>query len=126
MEDTEWTRSYHSNNPKEKAFGGRVVVTLKGGSIISDELAVADAHPLGARPFRRPDYIKKFRTLSEGVIAPAEQDRFIAAVERMPSLKAGELTDLTFTIDPKLLGRNPAHGIFDWSNDAPSKRAATR
>lgn len=126
VEDPEWTRRYHSHDPKEKAFGGRVVVTLKGGSIISDELAVADAHPLGARPFQRPDYIKKFRTLSDGVIAPSEQDRFIATVERLTSLKAGELTDLTFTVDAKLLGSRSSHGIFDWPHDAPLKRAATR
>ena len=126
VEDPEWTRRYHSHDPKENAFGGRVVVTLKGGSIISDELAVADAHPLGARPFQRPDYIKKFRTLSDGVIAPSEQDRFIATVERLTSLKAGELTDLTFTVDAKLLGSRSSHGIFDWPHDAPLKRAATR
>ena len=126
VEDPEWTRRYHSHDPKEKAFGGRVVVTLKGGSIISDELAVADAHPLGARPFQRPDYIKKFRTLSDGVIAPSDQDRFIATVERLTSLKAGELTDLTFTVDAKLLGSRSSHGIFDWPHDAPLKRAATR
>jgi 2-methylcitrate dehydratase len=123
VEDPEWTRRYHSHDPKDKAFGGRVVVTLKGGSTISDELAVADAHPLGAWPFKRPDYIKKFRTLSDGIIAPSEQDRFIATVERLPSLKAGELTDLTFTVDARLLGRNPARGIFDWQSDAPAKRA---
>jgi 2-methylcitrate dehydratase len=35
-------------------------------------------------------------------------------VERLPSLKAGELTDLTFTVDPKLLGNTTTHGIFDW------------
>lgn len=126
LEDPEWTRRYHSHDPKEKAFGGRVVVTLKGGSIISDELAVADAHPLGARPFKRPDYIKKFRTLSDGVIAPSEQDRFIATVERLTSLKAGELTDLTFTVDAKQLGSRTTYGIFDWQHDAPAKRAATR
>ncbi len=123
VEDSEWTRRYHSHDPKEKAFGGRVVVTLKGGSIISDELAVADAHPLGARPFKRPDYIKKFRTLSEGIIASAEQDRFIATVERLTSLKAGELTDLTFTVDAKLLGSHAPHGIFDWPQ-AVARRAA--
>jgi len=126
VEDSEWTRRYHSHDPKEKAFGGRVVVTLKGGSVISDELAVADAHPLGARPFKRADYVKKFRTLSEAVILPSEQDRFIASVERLTALKAGELTDLTFTIDAKLLGSRSAHGIFDWKHDAPVKRAATR
>ena len=113
-EDPEWTRRYHSHDPKEKAFGGRVVVTLEGGSVISDEIAVADAHPLGARPFKRADYIKKFRDLAEGVIASGEQDRFIAAVERLPLLKAGELGELSFTVAPKLLGANTAHGIFDW------------
>jgi 2-methylcitrate dehydratase len=115
IEDPEWTRRYHSHDPSEKAFGGRVVVTLKDGSEISDEMAVADAHPLGARPFKRPDYIKKFRTLAEGVVAPAEQDRLIAAVERLTSLNSSELNDLTFTVDAKLLGKSSAHGIFDWA-----------
>ena len=92
---------------------------LKGGSVISDEIALADAHPLGARPFRRTDYIRKFRNLAEGVIAAAEQDRFIATVERLTSLKAGELTDLTFTVDPKFLGTTSTHGIFDWRDTAP-------
>jgi 2-methylcitrate dehydratase len=118
VEDPGWTRRYHSHDPKEKAFGGRVVVKLKGGSVISDEIALADAHPLGARPFRRPDYIGKFRNLAEGVIAAAEQDRFIATVERLGSLKAGELTDLTFTVDPKFLGSTSTHGIFDWRDTA--------
>src|ERR1700753_3921579 len=61
VEDAEWTRRYHSRDPGELAFGGHVMVTLKDGSAIADEMAVADAHPAGARPFRRPDYIKKFR-----------------------------------------------------------------
>jgi len=94
------------------------VVTLKGGAVMMDEIAVADAHPLGARPFRRPDYIEKFRHLAEGVIAPVEQDRFIVAVERLPALKAAELDQLTFTVDPRQLGDNSLHGIFDWHTDA--------
>ncbi len=101
------TRRYHSHNPNEKAFGGRVIVSLKGGSVISDEIAVADAHPLGARPFKRPDYVKKFRTLAEGVIAPTEQDRFIATVERLDTLKAGELNDLILRSIRSSLRRNP-------------------
>ncbi|WP_424630155.1 MmgE/PrpD family protein [Bradyrhizobium sp. SYSU BS000235] len=121
VEDPEWTRRYHSHDPREKAFGGRVIVTLKGGSTISDELAVADAHPLGARPFKRPDYVKKFRTLSNGIIAPSEQDRFIATVGRLTSLKAGELTELTFTVNTKQLGSHATHGIFDW----PASRHGT-
>jgi len=118
VEDADWTRRYHSHDPKEKAFGGRVVVTLKGGSTISDEIAVADAHPLGARPFKRPDYIRKFRMLADGVIDAAEQDRFITAVERLTALKAGELPDLTFTVNPARLGPQAAHGIFDRTYEA--------
>jgi 2-methylcitrate dehydratase len=113
-EDPEWTRRYHSRDPKELAFGGRVVVTLKDGSVISDELAVADAHPLGARPFKRADYIRKFRSLTDGVVDKAEQDRFLGAVERLTLLASGELSGLTFKVEPDRLGAAPAHGIFDW------------
>ena len=48
VEDPEWTRRYHSLDISEKAFGGRVVITLADGNEIVDEIAVADAHPLGA------------------------------------------------------------------------------
>ena len=30
-EDAEWTRRYHSDDPNEKAFGGRVEITLTDG-----------------------------------------------------------------------------------------------
>jgi 2-methylcitrate dehydratase len=120
-EDAEWTRRYHSPDANEKAFGGRVVVTLKGGSVISDEIAVADAHPHGDRPFKRQNYIQKFRTLAADVIAKDEQDRFIEAVEQLGSLKSGELADLTFTVDPKLLGKQSTYGIFDWRVDATAQ-----
>jgi 2-methylcitrate dehydratase len=122
-EDPEWTRRYHSRDAAEKAFGGRVVVTLENGDVITDEMAVADAHPLGARPFKRPDYIRKFRALAEGVIAPAEQDRFIAAAERLAILKPGELDQLTFTADATLLGDRGSRGIFDW-HGGPALRAS--
>jgi 2-methylcitrate dehydratase len=126
VEDPEWTRRYHSRDPRELAFGGRVVVTLMDGSVISDEMAVADAHPSGARPFGRPDYIQKFRTLAEGVVAPAEQDRFIAAAERLAALKPGELDELTFTVDAKQLGDRPVRGIFDWQDTASAQSAAKK
>ncbi|MFT0892265.1 MmgE/PrpD family protein [Pseudochelatococcus sp. G4_1912] len=113
VEDPEWTRRYHSHDPKDKAFGGRVVITLDDGSVIEDELAIADANPLGARPFKRADYINKFRTLSEGVLDAVEQDRFLALVERLPELSAAELGGLTFTLPAGKLIK-PASGIFDW------------
>lgn len=112
LEDPDWTRRYHSRDPKEKAFGGRVVVTLKNGRVITDELALADAHPDGARPFGREDYKRKFLTLSEGVIAPAEQARFLAAAESLPGL--ADLSQLNFVVDPARLGAPRPRGIFDW------------
>ncbi|HAQ00874.1 MAG TPA: 2-methylcitrate dehydratase, partial [Rhodospirillum rubrum] len=94
------------------ALGGKVIIPLKGGRQIVDELAVADAHPAGPRPFARPDYIGKFRTLAEGVIAPAEQDRFIALVERLPELTADEVAHLSFVVSPDTLGPATPPGIF--------------
>lgn len=114
-EDPEWTRRYHARDPKEKAFGGRVTVTLDDGSKIVDELALADAHPDGGRPFTRPNYVKKFLTLSEGVIAPGEQQRFLDRAENLADLKPGELGELSFEVAPERLGDPRPKGIFDWS-----------
>ncbi len=86
VEDTEWTRRYHSNDIAEKAFGGRVEIELTDGSRVVEEIAVADAHPLGARPFARPQYLEKFRRLADGVLAPAEIERFLAAAQDLRSL----------------------------------------
>jgi len=113
VEDKEWTRRYHSRDPKELAFGARVVVTRNDGSVVEDEIAVADAHPYGARPFARAQYVAKFRTLTDGVVEKAEQDRFLALVERVQTLKADELGGLTFTVDAAKLGTTKT-GIFDW------------
>ncbi|WP_433664251.1 2-methylcitrate dehydratase PrpD [Nocardia sp. CA-128927] len=113
-EDPEWTRRYHSTDPAEKAFGARAEVTLKSGEVIVDELAIADAHPLGARPFAREQYIAKFRTLAEGVIAPAEQDRFLEVAQRTAELNAAELSQLSFTVSDEVLARAPQlpKGLF--------------
>ena len=90
VEDEEWTRRYHSLDITEKAFGGRVEIELTDGTRIVDEIAVADAHPLGARPFARAQYVQKFRELSDGVLAPDEIERFLDEAQRLP-----ELTDLS-------------------------------
>jgi 2-methylcitrate dehydratase len=95
QEDPEWTRRYHSIDPTEKAFGGRVEIEMTDGSRIVEEIAVADAHPLGARPFAREQYVSKFRTLADGVLASDEIERFLAAAERLPELSASELGALT-------------------------------
>ncbi|MBX3091236.1 MAG: MmgE/PrpD family protein [Cryobacterium sp.] len=112
-EDAEWTRRYHSLDPAEKAFGGRVEITMKDGSTIVDEIAVADAHPLGARPFAREQYIAKFRSLAEHVLDEEEIERFLALVQRLPELAADDLGGLTIVAKPGLLASvaNP-EGLF--------------
>ncbi|MGX5682423.1 MmgE/PrpD family protein [Schumannella luteola] len=95
VEDAEWTRRYHSLDIAEKAFGGRVEIELTDGSRIVDEIAVADAHPLGARPFAREQYVGKFRSLAAGVLADAEIERFLEVAQRLPELTAAELGGLT-------------------------------
>lgn len=94
-EDAEWTRRYHSTDPSDKAFGGRLEATLTNGRRIFDEIAVADAHPLGARPFARDQYVQKFRTLADGVLDAREGERFLELVQRLPELSAIELGGLT-------------------------------
>ena len=107
QEDPEWTRRYHATDPKEKAFGARAVVTLKDGSTLEDSLAVANAHPLGARPFGRKNYVEKFRTLAEGIVQHQEQDRFLDLVQKLPDLE--DLTGLNVLV-PKLEPGNT--GLF--------------
>jgi 2-methylcitrate dehydratase len=97
-EDAEWERRYLSTDPNEMAFGGRVEITLRDGSTVVDELAVANAHPLGAKPFKRPDYINKFRTLTEGVLSAREVNRFLEVAQELPRLKAEELALLNVAL----------------------------
>ena len=59
--------------------------------MITDELAIANAHPLGATPWCRDDYIGKFNVMTEGLIAPREAARFLDAVQDVAALPAGEL-----------------------------------
>jgi 2-methylcitrate dehydratase len=94
VEDPKWTERYHARRHEDLAFGGRISIRLKDGTILADELAVANAHPLGATPWKRADYIRKFRTMTEGLITPEESRRFLNACERLPELGAGELFEL--------------------------------
>ncbi|MDD7928694.1 MmgE/PrpD family protein [Microbacterium thalli] len=112
-EDAEWTRRYHSEDPAEKAFGGRVEIRLTDGSTIVDEIAVADAHPLGARPFAREDYIRKFRILAEPVLDPAEIERFLDLAQRLPELTADEVRELNIVARDGVIAAAPnPRGLF--------------
>ncbi|WP_127792008.1 MmgE/PrpD family protein [Agromyces sp. LHK192] len=113
VEDAEWTRRYHSLDIAEKAFGGRVVIKLSDGAEIVDEIAVADAHPLGARPFGREQYVAKFRTLAEWGVEPDEIERFLDVAQRLPELGPDELGGLSFTAAPgALVGVDVPTGLF--------------
>ncbi len=111
VEDPRWTARYHDDDPAVKAFGGRVIITMKDGSTIIDELAVANAHTLGATPWKRDDYVRKFRVLTEGILARAEAERFLDAVQRLPGLRADELAGLTVAV-PKDALETGKPGLF--------------
>jgi 2-methylcitrate dehydratase len=111
-EDPEWTRRYHSHDPAEKAFGARIVVTMEDGTVIEGEKAVANAHPLGARPFGREQYVTKFRTLTEGILEQAEVERFLDLVQRLPNLSAEEVLRLNSVAPEGYLKENAARGLF--------------
>ncbi|MES2054418.1 MAG: MmgE/PrpD family protein [Pseudomonadota bacterium] len=110
-EDPAWTARYHAKG-SDKAFGGKVIIKLKNGKSIIDELGVADAHPNGARPFVRANYVEKFRTLADGIVERAEQDRFLALVDRLPELTGAEIAQLNFIIPAGKLGAEAPAGIF--------------
>ena len=111
MEDAEWTRRYYARDPNELAFGGRIEIVMEDGSKLVDQMAVANAHPSGARRFTRPDYIKKFLTLTDGVILPRESARFLEAVQELAKLPAGDLYRLNVSIPPRHLEAGKP-GIF--------------
>ena len=111
-EDKKWTKKYHDPNPKNKSFGAKVIVTLKNGKRLSEELDKADAHPYGARPFKRENYINKFLTLTEDIISKNESNRFLKTVQNLRKLKSGQLNKLNIEIKKSKLKRNLKKAIF--------------
>ena len=112
VEDPAWTAAYHHPDPARRAFGGRAEVHLSDGRVVAGELAVADAHPLGAAPFARPDYLRKLAVLADGVVAEAELARFAGLVERLGALDPGELDGLTVAAGHLAAGTSDQRGIF--------------
>ncbi|MBX3017815.1 MAG: MmgE/PrpD family protein [Bdellovibrionaceae bacterium] len=99
VEDKQWTAWYHEQDPNKKRFGGRVEITMKDGTKLVDELGVANAHPAGAKPFVRADYVKKFQMLTEGLITPEESKRFLDLVQNLPNLTAAQVQELNVQMD---------------------------
>jgi len=113
-EDTVWTERYHETDPARRAFGGRVVIQLKNGESLEDELAVANAHPAGASPFSRPDYIRKFDTLSEGLVEATERERFLDLCDRLAELSADEVAQFNIQLSKDVVQgtERDTKGIF--------------
>ena len=111
-EDKKWTKKYHDPNPKNKSFGAKVVVTLSDGKKIIEQLDRADAHPYGARPFKRQNYIQKFLTLTDGILDKKESSRFLKTVQNLKNLKAGELNKLNIRVKRSQIKKNTKKGIF--------------
>ena len=111
-EDKKWTKKYHDPNPKNKSFGGKVVVTLNNGKKIIEQLDRADAHPYGARPFKRQNYIQKFLTLTNGILDKKESSRFLKTVQNLKNLKSGELNKLNIQVKRSQIKKNTKKGIF--------------
>ncbi len=104
-EDKKWTQKYHDPNPKNKCFGGKVIVRMNDGTIISEQINVADAHPSGRQPFKRKEYIKKFKTLTQGLITEKVSDRFLNTVQNLRNLRSNELKNLNIEVIPRIKGR---------------------
>ena len=111
-EDKKWTRKYHDPNPKNKCFGAKVIVTLNRGKKITEQLERADAHPYGQRPFKRANYIKKFKTLTDKIISQKESQRFLNVVQNLRKLKSGQLDKLNIEIVNSKIKRNKKKSIF--------------
>ena len=102
FEDKKWTKKYHDPNPKKKCFGGRVIIKMKDGSKIVDQLAIADAHPNGKRPFKRENYINKFNTLVANIVDQKESERFLKDVQNLKEINTSELHKLNIEVNPEL------------------------
>jgi len=114
VEDSKWNRLYHNPDPNSKAFGARAEIFMRRGETVEDELLVADAHPLGIKPFGRDDYIKKFEMLTGEIVPTPEQRRFLDAVQRLPELGPDELYALNLAAETDLLvcSERDRRGIF--------------
>ena len=111
-EDKKWTKRYHNPNPKNKCFGAKVIVTLINGKKIIEQLERADAHPYGARPFKRVNYIQKFKNLTDKIITKRESERFLKIVQNLKKLKSGQLDKLNIEVSNLKIKKSKKRSIF--------------
>ena len=71
-----------------------------------------NAHPFGARPFKRKNYIHKFFILTKNIIAKKESEKFLKNVQKLKMIKNGQLYKLNIVINKSKLKKNNKKGIF--------------
>ena len=86
---------------------------MKDGSKIEDQLGIADAHPNGNRPFKRENYINKFKTLTANIIDQNESKRFLEDVQNLKVINKSELHKLNIEVTSDLQKqRSSRNSIF--------------
>ena len=114
VEDPTWDERYHHDDPLQRAFGGRVVIRLRDGREIVSEIDVAHAHPRGARPFARAQYVEKFTTLAQEYASASERERFLATALTLGEVAPGELARLNIVVPREVLDLDGLRtGIFE-------------
>ena len=71
---------------------------MNDGSIVSDELGIADAHSNGRRPFTRSNYIEKFKSLTDGIITISESKRFLKNIQNLKKSSSKDLQKLNIEV----------------------------
>jgi len=114
VEDDAWNRRFDGRPSLERDHGCRAVVTFNDGRTLTDEIAVANAHPRGAHPFAHRDYVRKYGALTDGLVDPAESERFLALVRRLPELGPADIGQLNIRAAATHLDADAMHapGIF--------------
>lgn len=110
-EDPYWTSRYHSTDPETLAFGGRVEIKLTSGETITDEIAVADAHPNGAKPFGKQQYQAKLKSLGE-LAEESELERYMNLAYSLRNLTAEQVRELNIEVSPAKIQTDARNGIF--------------
>jgi len=113
IEKEKWTKLYHDPDPDKKAFGGKIIITMTDGSTVTDEIERANAHPAGARPFVRENYVEKFDTLTANIINTEERDRFISLAENLSHLTTDQVQELNVVVPDGYLQSSDKTGIFE-------------
>ena len=75
---------------------------MNNGKKYIEELERADAHPYGARPFKRKNYINKFKVLTKNIISNKESERFLKDVQKLKEIRASKFNDKQLSLTSRL------------------------